>query len=115
MKLLTVNLKSYMSQIGFVLSTEEYLLIAAQMLGHSDFEDFQKSLEMPDRTDRLLHIEEGRTADLDPLYNCHILALEMAGLSIDEAAEFASALLADQQWITGVRPLPLMQQGTWER
>jgi hypothetical protein len=100
-------LEENVGQIDLMLSDGKYLTLAARMLGHSDFDDFQMSLEMPDRTDRLLYIEEGRRADMDPLLECHRLALVAAGFRIDDAEELAVALMANEQWIREVLPLPL--------
>jgi hypothetical protein len=103
---LAESLEAFMSPIGFVMSKGEYLSLAARMLGHSDFNDFLESVGRPDRNERLFHIEESRKAGVDQLRECHTLALELAGLSIDEAEEFVTASIADEQWVRGIRPLP---------
>ncbi len=100
-------LEENVSQIDPTSDDGKYLTLAARMLGHSDFNDFQVSLETPNRTDRLLYIEEGRRADVDPLLECHTLALMGAGLRISDAEELAVALMASEQWVREVHPLPL--------
>ena len=112
LKRLKKHLASFTAQINFDLSDDEHLLIAAQMLGHRDFEDFEVSLNELDRTDRLFDIEEGRTSNEDPLHYCHMRALESAGFTFEEASEFTGALLADEHWRQNVHPLPLSYSAT---
>jgi len=102
-----------MSPIGFEMNGDEYMSLAAQMLGHQDLDDFMLSLEMPDRTDCLFHIMEGLTGSEDPLFGCHTLALMAAGLWKDDAEELAAELMTDEQWVRA--PCPLRQAATFSR
>jgi hypothetical protein len=95
-----------MGPIGFEMNDDEYMSLAAQMLGHHDLDGFMLSLEMPDRTDCLFHIMEGLIASEDPLFGCHRLALIAAGVWRDDAGKLAAEFMADELWVRAARPLP---------